>query len=344
MSPRVATALLTALLLAPASRLPAQTVEVSAEQENLRLEPTGKRLATVNGGTRLEVEGSQGRWRLVTVEGWIWTPSVSATDRQGYDLVVSADGGENLREEPEPDARVAARLLEGFLLTKTGERGRWTRVRRTAWMWAPSLREVDAGGDGGGPGGDGGGGDPPDPAAGGPERLVVEGRPAHLFVSPDGDTLATARPGADLSVLAREGEWARVRMEAWVRVAGVAPSDSASASGLGIEAVTANPDQYRGRRVRWSLQFISLERAEPERTDFYEGEPFILARPADGSGGFVYVAVPPERVSRVEKLTPLQRIRVTGRVRTGRSSVMGAPVLELIELVPAGRGARAAGS
>ena len=341
MSRRVPIALLTALLLAPASRLPAQTVEVSAEQENLRLEPTGKRLATVNGGTRVAVEGSQGRWRLVTLEGWIWSPSVSAADRQGHDLVVSADGGENLREEPDPDARVAARLLEGFLLRKTGERGRWTRVRRTAWRWAPSLSEV---GDGeGSSGGDGEGGDPPGPAPGGPDRLVVEDRPASLFVSPGGDTLATARPGADLSVLAREGEWARVRMEAWVRVAELARSDSASASDLGIEAVTANPDQYRGRRVRWSLQFISLERAEPERTDFYEGEPFILARPTDGSGGFVYVAVPPERVSRVQTLTPLQRIRVTGRLRTGRSSVMGAPVLELIELVPAGRGPRGTG-
>jgi hypothetical protein len=346
MYPRTAPALLFVLLLLalPASGR-AQTAEVTAEEENLRQEPLGKRLATVNRGTRLEVRGSEGRWRQVVLSGWIWTPSVGAVDREGHDLVVTADGGENLRRSPGPEAEIAARLLEGFLLQRVDEKGNWTQVRRTAWMWAPSLsisgEEAGApadGGDGADAGGaddDGEDADPGRGASGGPDRLAVEGGPAPLFVSPDGDTLAVARPGAALSVLARKGNWARVRLEGWVRVDRVAPGDSASpADDLAVDDLTSNPEQYQGRRVRWELQFISLERAEPERSDFYEGEPFILARPVDGSGGFVYVAVPPERIQRVEALEPLQRIRITGRVRTGRSSLMGAPVLELIELVP----------
>lgn len=343
MSHRTAPALLLAFLLALPAAGHAQTAEVTAEEENLRQEPLGKRLATVNRGTRLEVRGSEGRWRQVVLSGWIWTPSVGAVDRDGYDLVVTADGGENLRTSPSPEADVAARLLEGFLLQRVDEDGNWTQVRRTAWMWAPSLSVGGEGGaegeDGAGAagGGDGAGSGAERGAPGGPDRLAVEGEPASLFVSPDGDTLAVARPGAALSVLTREGNWARVRLEGWVRVDRVAPGDSAApADGLEVGDLEANPEQYQGRRVRWELQFISLERAEPERSDFYEGEPFILARPVDGSSGFVYVAVPPERVDRVGTLEPLQRIRVTGRVRTGRSSLMGAPILELIELVPLG--------
>ncbi|MGW8282417.1 MAG: hypothetical protein ACWGON_03860, partial [Gemmatimonadota bacterium] len=87
-----------------------------------------------------------------------------------------------------------------------------------------------------------------------------------------------------------------------------------------------------GRRVRWSVQYVSLERAEPVRTDFYEGEPFLLARPADRAQGFVYIAVPPELLPQVESLRPLQTIEVLGRVRTGRSALMGVPILDLIAL------------
>lgn len=340
------------LLCGLAGELPAQTAEVAVGEENFRLEPMGKRLATVNRGTRVQVRGSQGRWRQVTLEGWIWGPSVSPSDRPGYDVVVSADGGENLRAEPAPDARVAARLLEGFLLQRIRERGDWVRVRRTAWMWAPSLRvggssEGDGGrGDGGSGAGEaageadaGGGGDGPAGGSAPSDRLVVEERAASLFVSPAGDTLAVARPGADLTVLARQGDWARVRLDGWVRTSGLVRADSAAATGdLSLSDLKANPDEYDGRRVRWTLQFISLERAEPERTDFYEGEPFILARPTGGADGFVYLAVPPERVPRVEELQPLQRIRVVGRVRTGRSQLMGAPVLDLVELSEAGGG------
>ncbi len=320
-----------------ADTLEAQTVEVSVGEENLRQEPMGKRLATVNGGTRLRMVGRDGRWRQVVLEGWIWTPSVAATDRGGHDLVVSADGGENLRAEPGADATVLARLLEGFLLTGVEDRGDWTRVRRTAWMWAPSLTTVSEGdasgeGDAGADGGD----DEGEAAAGdvAEDHRVVEGGAARVHASPEGDTLAVAWQGTDLTVLGRQGDWIRVRLEGWVRGSDLVPPDSASAArALSPEQLRTHPDRYRGRRVRWTVQFISLERAEAARTDFYEGEPFMLARPVSGEGtGFVYLAVPPELLSRVEELRPLQQVAVLGRVRTGRSALMGAPVLDLLEV------------
>ena len=94
----------------------------------------------------------------------------------------------------------------------------------------------------------------------------------------------------------------------------------------------AQPELYAGRVVSWSIQFISLERAEAVRTDFFEGEPFLLARFGGPDGPFVYVAVPNDRLSEVQGLVPLETVAVTGRVRTGASSLTGAPIVDLITI------------
>jgi len=339
----VRSALVLTLIAHPGARAFGQTVRVSVPEENFRKEPTvasSNRLATVLEGAVLEVQAKQGRWTRATLDGWIWTPSVSATDRDGFDLIVSSPGGENLRESPDGEARRVARLLRGMLIDRVETQGNWTRVRRTAWVWSESLIDVE-GAIPSGP--------PPDAAANGPassieaerpeapaelpDRIVVADRGVSLHVSPAGDTLALLRPSADLEVLSRQGSWARVRLEGWVWVPSTLPADSALATGaLTPTDVMANPDQYRGRQVRWRLQFVSVERAEPARVDFYENEPFILARSAEAEQGFVYVAVPPELLPDAEALRPLQVIVVLGRVRTGRSALMGHPVIDLIAL------------
>lgn len=318
--------------LAPTSPALAQTVRVAAEQEVFRQTADGKRLATVMKDTELAVVGREGGWTEVRLEGWIWSRSVAPTTRGGFDLVVSAQGGENLRESP--GGRIAARLLRGFLLEKVEEGGDWIRVRRTGWVWGPSLgpeRPVAAGG--GRPASAGPGGDESPAAAGGEpslERIVVAASPVRMHVSPDGDTTAVLRSGADLRVLERRDRWARVRLEGWVPAAELATAEADPAEAdLSAADLRANPEQYVGARVRWSVQFISLERAEAVRTDFYEGEPFILARAPDPSHGFVYLAVPPELLARVEKLEGLETIEVVARVRTGRSVLMGVPILDL---------------
>jgi hypothetical protein len=320
----------------------AQSVRVSVPEENFRKEPrvtSSNRLATVLEGAVLEVESRQGRWVRATLDGWIWSPSVSSTDRDGFDLIVSATGGENLREAPQGDARRVARLLRGMLVDRVEVRGNWTRVRRSAWLWSESAVEVEGTVAQASPAATAGAGDPgpttapPPRPADLPDRIGVSGQAVQLHVSPSGDTLASLRPGVDLQVLARQGSWARVRLEGWVWVPSTLPADSAAAgTALTLADVSANPDQFRGRQVRWRLQFVSVERAEPTRVDFYEGEPFILARAIDGDQGFVYVAVPPELLPEVNGLRPLQMMDVLGRIRTGRSALMGHPVLDLIAL------------
>ena len=98
------------------------------------------------------------------------------------------------------------------------------------------------------------------------------------------------------------------------------------------EEVLENPDAYRGQVVSWELLFISQEEAERVRTDFFEGEPFLLTRATSADRAFVYVAIPPERRAEVEGLIPLERIRVVGRIRTGAAALTGSPILDLMEL------------
>ena len=143
----------------------------------------------------------------------------------------------------------------------------------------------------------------------------------------------------------REG-WSRIRRSGWVREAalgpgggaGVGPGDvrrggvEAVLPGVSAAALRANPDEYAGARLRWTVRFLSLERAEPERIDFYEGEPFLLARAPDPGDGLIYVAVPPELLAAAEKLRPLQTLDILVKVRTGRSALLRVPILDLLAL------------
>jgi hypothetical protein len=106
--------------------------------------------------------------------------------------------------------------------------------------------------------------------------------------------------------------------------ADLTPTDASPAQ------LAAEPERFRGRVVSWDLQFLSLEKAERIRTEFFEGEPFLLTR--HPAGGYVYVAVSADRLAQANGLTPLERIRVVGRVRVPASALTGSPILDLMEL------------
>lgn len=296
----------------------AQGAIVAVEEENFRAEPNGVVLAELLEGTPLVPGETRGRWRQATLEAWIWAPSVRADDRNGHDLAVSADGGENLRATP--NGRRLGRAREGMLLDRLEVRDDWVRVRRTAWIWEPSIRLTA---------------DPsPPPARASTREFSPAGAAAVVRSSPGGDTLARLHPGASVEVLERDGDWARVRVEGWTFVASLG-ADTAGAgvlTGITREELQAEPDAYRGRLLEWTVQYIAVQEAERFRTDFLPGERFILARGPGDDAGFVYVAVPTELVDEVEALAPLQRIRVLGRIRTAASALTGAPVLDLVEI------------
>lgn len=304
-------------------------------EENFRAEPNGVVLARVLPGTLLDVARIRGAWVEAGLEGWVWTRSLQVADGGGGRLVVSATGGENLRSEPR--GTVLARLEEGMLLEELERRPGWIHVRRAGWIWG---RSVDVSGA-----------QEPEPSAraspsaeeapgetAGRETtgsLTVPPRGLPILGAPDGDTLGRAVAGTDVQVLGREGGWARVRMEgwAWVGTGELGPPDSAAVpADVDPETVTREPDRFRGRLVTWTLRFVSLERAERVRTDFYEGEPYLLTRPLEEGASFVYVAIPPERLDEVADLLPYESIEVVGRIRSGASELTGSPILDLVEL------------
>ncbi|MFQ5536056.1 MAG: SH3 domain-containing protein [Gemmatimonadota bacterium] len=321
-----------------------------AVEENVRRVPNGQVLGRLGPGAPLRVFGRDGEWLEVEMEGWVWMRSLQVTDREGLDLVVAQEGGENLRAEP--SGAILGRLDRGTLLKEVERRPGWVHVLRRAWIWGPSVtvEEPEGAAVQAGPvpaGAPGAAGLAGSPTATAPPAGPGTREPAGLFevgegggallAAPDGDTLALVLGGTQLPSVTRRGSWVRVRVEGWMWdpfpvSEGEANADSAVSSVLGPEAVKSEPDRYRGRVVAWVLQYISLERAERVRTDFYDGEPFLLARFGDEHGPFVYVAVPPERMSEVEGLVPLEYITVTGRIRTGASALTGTPILDLISL------------
>jgi len=305
-------------LLASAGVASAQTATVSADRENLRIAPGGNILAEVLAGTALDLGASQGDWREVTLDGWVWALSVQEERRGELDLIVLPPEGESLRGRPQGET--IARLRPGMRLISVETSGDWIRVRRTGWMWAPSLAAVDRA------------------AANGEGRIITAG-PGGLAVlaGPAGDTVARVFRGVAAEVVAREGDWARVRIEGWTYVG---DPDAAAGAAAVLRDVTRaqlrqNPARYRGRLIEWPVQFIALQQAERFRSDFRGGEPFLLARGPGDDAGFIYIAIPADRIEEVRDLAPLERIHVLARVRIGRSTLTDAPVLELLQITRA---------
>ncbi|HEX7048964.1 MAG TPA: hypothetical protein VF188_02030 [Longimicrobiales bacterium] len=316
------------LILGPAA-LPAQTARIAAPGTDLRAAPGAQPVATLLEGAEVRLGATRGEWREATLEAWIWAESVGPTDRDGHDLVVTSSGGENLRRTPN-GARVA-RGLTGMLLSEVEREGNWIRVRRTGWIPQSALAAAAAPAPAASPVA---ARSRPDAAAtsGSLARVGTDG--AALLAAPDGDTLAAIRPATAVEVTARDGGWRRVRLVGWVWAPNLgAPTDSSGVlTDITPARLAESPETFRGRLIEWTVQFIALQRAEKIRSDFSEGEPFILARGPDTDPGFVYIAVPPDRLAEVEALRPLQRITVVARVRSARSPLMDAPVLDLVRL------------
>ena len=298
------------------------------KEENFRAEQNGTLLGQLRAGMSLEVLEATDDWLQFDFDGWIWTRSLQEVNRGAFDLVVSVEGGENIRGGP--GGEILGHVEQGTLLETVERVAGWARVRRRAWVWRSSvaLFGTDPSGDSAGRSGF----TAPSSSVGVGEWAQGFSANAPVLSTPDGDTLATLASSTNLQVLAREGNWTRVRLEGWIWLpegadegAGVSPRTDAT-----LASVAAAPDDYRGEVVQWDLQFISLERAEEIRTDFYETEPFLLTRMGDGYQSFVYVAIPPERLGEAQRLDPLERIRVLGRVRTGSARLTGSPILELL--------------
>jgi len=305
--------------------------------ENFRRDPSGTAalLATVNAGVELASERVDGRWVQVVLEGWIWARSVDSTDREGFALQVVARDGENLRVAPNDP--IVARLSSGALLEELGRRPGWVHVRRVGWMFGPSLQRLDAAPSAG------------QPAAGPPERQAPAARAAApaggsvldyatttggaaLLATPDGDSTGILDAGSRVRIVARSGDWVRVQTEGWVRAQDLQEEVPGVLVGVSGAEVRADPAEYVGKVVRWTVQFIAVQPADEIRRDIPEGSRYMLARGPLPETGFVYVILTDAQADELARTEPLSELEIVGQIRTARSHYLGNPVLTLMEV------------
>jgi hypothetical protein len=324
-----------------------QAPEISVATR-LRKEPQGIALVSLPAGTPVEPKRTRGEWREVVIEGWIFTRSTDPTTRDGFDLVVTTPGGENIRESP--NGGVLARVRTGTLLKKEGVRGTWTRVSRAGWVPRETVRSAAVRpappADTIPPA------DPPPPpidepvetgalpmqatapaavddvaADSGPVRVSRE---TAIFAAPEGGPYGILQPGAPTRVLRRSGEWTRVQLEGWVREVDLGGGAGTSFGSVTAAEVRADPSRYVGRPVDWRLELIAVQTADELRTEIPKGQLYLLTRGPLPEPGFVYVMVTPAQAEEFRALQALQELRLRVIIRAPRTRFLTTPVVELV--------------
>jgi hypothetical protein len=309
---------------------------------DLHRDPDGTPLVSLPAGAEVEAGKADGDWRQVTVEGWIYEPSTSPTKRDGFDLVVTSDEGENLRRAP--NGPIVGRAREGTLLERVGERGKWFRVRRDGWVpqeAVPAKKAADttrrqAGRRTGGRADSASAGAPAGtaPAAAPAPTASVEGveilRETGLSRVPDSGAMTTLPAGTAARVVGRSGEWVRVQVEGWVREEDVKAAQAGVLAGVSAAEIRASPDRFLGQTLDWHLQIIAVQLADELRPEMPSGQPYLLTRGPLPEPGFVYVMIPPDRVAEFRALPALHEMTLRVRLKAARTRYLATPVAELV--------------
>jgi hypothetical protein len=149
--------------------------------------------------------------------------------------------------------------------------------------------------------------------------------------TPETPAVGQIAKGATVDVLARERGWVRVRLEGWVRESDILVADS-TLRPLSAADIRSDPNGSRGKLVRWNVQAVALQTADPLRSGLQPGEQYLLALGPGQEKTLVYLAVPQSLMASVKSLPSMADITVTARVRNGRSEPAGVPILDLESL------------
>lgn len=328
-------ALTATLVLTPGSPLRAQTspgLRVSVDRAEVRWSSTGRLLGRLERGAALERLGGRSGWARVGVRGWMWSASL---ERAGNAWRVVPES-ENLRAGP--GGRVLGQLVRGVVVQRIGGEGRWLEIELVGWLPESSISEARA---------EAPAAAPPDtvrapappvrepPVAGETVPASAMGtlsRGVDMRNAPEGGTIAPLPAETPVRILESRGGWTRVRVDGWV------PSSAVRAGSLGEvgpDVVAAAPaGTFIGRTVRWTLEHVALQQADPWRPDFEPGEWYDLARVPGVEGRYVYLALPERLVEEFRGMSPFRTLRVEGTVRTGQSALTGSPIVEVTRLLP----------
>jgi hypothetical protein len=339
-----------------ASQVGAQTTAISAAP--VRVAPDGRLVATMRAGAALKTGSAKGDWTAVTIEGFLHKSVVTAKKDA---LTVHASSGAALRASADASATIVAVIEDGMQVDKVSANGDWFRVKRDAFVQTREIRTVAAKAPplvGGAPAHA-----PVAPSAppkgssqGAPQRVaalpprsapaaapadvpVASGdfaaaHPLVLRAAPDGKPSGTADSAARVRIVARDHGWARVQAEGWVRESELIPVDSSSVSAVSAADLRSDPEHYKGSTVRWVVQAIAVQSADPLRKGLAPDEPYLLARGPGSESSLLYLALPSALVASAKALSPLSYIMVLARVRAGRSDPSGVPILDVLRIVP----------
>ena len=312
----------------------------------VRVAPDGRLVATMRAGAALKAGGTKGDWTAVTIEGFLHKSVV--TSKKDV-LTIHAASGASLRASADPSGAVIAVIEDGVTVDKLSSTGDWMRVKRDAWMQKRDIKTVVA--------------KAPPLVGGAPQRVAsippraapapapatapvsrteaplaagdfAASHPIVLRAAPDGAPAGSADSAARVRIVARDHGWARVELEGWVRESELIPVDSASVSAVSAADLRSDPDHYKGSTVRWVVQAIAVQQADPLRKGLAPDEPYLLARGPGSESSLLYLALPSQLVASAKALQPLSNIMVLARVRAGRSEPSGVPILDVLRIVP----------
>ena len=137
---------------------------------------------------------------------------------------------------------------------------------------------------------------PPKPAAvTGPDAFEIA-RETGLNATPEGPSSRRSSPGISTRVLGRTGEWARVRLEGWVREADLQPNDGGALAGVTAAEVRSTPDRYVGQVAGVAAPGDRGADGGRAPAEMPPGQPYLLTRGPLPEPGFVYVAIPADQV------------------------------------------------
>ena len=353
------------VLVALASPLRAQGT--IARATDLMAAPGARPVATLRPGAEVRVGATRSGFTEVTVEGWVSSSFVSGR-REQFPISIRASSDDvRLRGGPNTSSAIVAEMRGGMGLTEISRRSGWVRVRRTGWVPNGALQTTVASRSSR----QGQTSSPPartttppvverqraatQPAADESaavdtgarsataagtvlveripvSQLLTPGSSIALRRAPEGDAVATVEPGARMVPVARERGWVRVQIEGWVRESELMAADTSVRASLSAADLRADPERMKGQTVRWEVQVLSYQLADPLRRDLGRDEPYLLARGPGTENAILYLAVPPSLVETARTLPALSTVSIIARVRTGRSEPAGVPVLELQSL------------
>jgi len=339
-----------------ASSVGAQTTAITAAPA--RIAPDGRLVATMRVGATLKTGAAKGDWTAVTIEGFLHKSVVTAKKDA---LTVHASSGAALRVSAGASAAIVAVIEDGMQVDKVAVNGDWFRVKRDAFVQTHELKTVVAKAPplvGGAPVRAPAAQSAPQRGAsqGAPQRVAAlpprtalatpaadaplasgdfaAAHPLVLRAAPDGTPTGTADSAARVRIVARDHGWARVQAEGWVRESELIPVDSSSVSAVSAADLRSDPEHYKGSTVRWVVQAIAVQSADPLRKGLAPDEPYLLARGPGSESSLLYLALPTALVASAKALPPLSYIMVLARVRAGRSDPSGVPILDVLRIVP----------